>query len=193
MTNFEALAPGTSSVAGIGNTMLEVNGKGDTQVISTVDGKTLKDVIKSVLYVPDLGTNLFSIGLATRSGSEADFKNSIVTFTRNGRVELQGQRADCTLYHLNLVAQKSLSTPISLDLTEMAFAVNKAESLPVWHHRFAHLNYTSILKMTSTDSIDGLRSTANSIDPSEPCYGCMLGKMHRHPNTDVLERMRLDS
>lgn len=131
-------------------------------------------VINEVLYVPGLGTNLFSIGSATKTGSEVYFVNEMVTFVRDGRIEIQGQRVGSTLYHLNLLAKEAIQTSTAL-------AVKPTETLITWHERFAHLNCKEILKMASSGCLIGLDLAETSEQPTTQCEGCILGKMHRLP------------
>ena len=70
LTNFKTIDPGTWTVGGIGDNRLTVLGQGDVEFSSTVEGVTRLGTIKGVLYVPGLGTNLFSIASATDAGSE---------------------------------------------------------------------------------------------------------------------------
>lgn len=71
--NFEPVVANSWSVEGIGGVKLFVHGKWDIHLTSKVNGKTLRGTIREVLYVPDIGTNLFSIGNATKTGSEVFF------------------------------------------------------------------------------------------------------------------------
>lgn len=72
-TTFKELETGKWSVTGIGGTQLQALGIGDINVTSHVDGKTLSGTLKEVLYVPGIGTNLFSIGTATDAGINVSF------------------------------------------------------------------------------------------------------------------------
>lgn len=175
LANFVSIPPETWSVTGIGDIRLKVCGKGDVVVTSSVNGETLNGTIRGVLYVPGLGANLFSIGAATNSGSEVHFVNETVSFTRNGRIEIQGQRVGNTLYHLNIRAQ---GVPNVTD----ALRAQKHEPLHLWHQRLAHLNHKTIVKMASQGSVVGLENLkVEDEDHQALCKGCVFGKMHRFP------------
>jgi hypothetical protein len=62
-------------------------------------------LMRGVLLVRGLGANLYSIGTATDTGIEVFFSNNTVSFTRNGVVLMEGERAGKTLYHLNIRAK----------------------------------------------------------------------------------------
>jgi hypothetical protein len=62
--------------------------------------------MRGVLLVRGLGANPYSIGIATDTGIEVFFSNNTVSFTPNGVVLMEGERAGKTLYHLNIVRAK---------------------------------------------------------------------------------------
>ena len=58
--------------------------------------------IKNVLFVPGLGTNLFSIGAAKLADIEAMLTNNQVLFYQHRTLKLSGGRNRNTLYKLNV-------------------------------------------------------------------------------------------
>ena len=68
--SFELVSPGTWPVKGIGtqNEPLQVHGHGEIKIRSRVNGVWHNGKIQDVLYVPNLGVNLFSIGAAADRG-----------------------------------------------------------------------------------------------------------------------------
>lgn len=177
LTNFTTVPPGVWKVAGIGNTQLEVKGMGCVEIISVVNGKEHTGVLKKVLYVPGLGINLFSIGTVTAAGVQVIFDDNRVSFSRDGSVHLEGQRAGKTLYHLNLTATHHGQEP------ETVLAAVKTVSLPIWHQRFAHLNNKTLLKMAASDLVTGLNlaSDCNNNKDQHTCGGCILGNNSTKP------------
>lgn len=169
LVNFSSVESETWTVAGIGNTQLTVQGRGDVEVLSIVNGKTRVGVFKGVLYVPGLGTNLFSIGSATEAGAEVYFIDEKVSFTRQGVVEMEGQRAGSTLYHLNVVAKQHNSHPA------VGFSVKTTTPLSIWHQRLGHLNCKTVLKMITLGLVNGLDQVNDDSSPNTPCQGCILG------------------
>ena len=175
LVNFKAIDPGTWVVSGIGDNRLTVHGQGDVEFSSRAEGVVHAGTIKGVLYVPGLGTNLFSIASATDAGCQVYFTDNKVYFTREGRTEIVGQRAGKTLYHLDMVIK---GTNPQL---EKALPANYRASLPIWHQRLAHLNQRTILKMSSQQMVCGLDILEPNLPSHSPCEGCILGKMHRFP------------
>lgn len=178
---FTTIKPGTWSIAGIGDTHLEVLGKGSIRVITEINGVNTTRTINDVLYVPGLGTNLFSIGAATENGLEARFQGDRVFFYRGNSLILTGKRTGDTLYLLNLKPQIKLESANTTDHVGKAFGANLRASLTVWHKRLGHANYQNILKMASKDLAEGLNMTAERSIPTTLCTACERGKFHRQP------------
>ncbi len=82
---------------------------------------SLTGVMRDVLYVPGLGTNLFSIEAETQDGSEVYFVNKTVTFVCGGRTEIHGQRVGNTLYYLNILAKDTTGSSTALTVKKAAY------------------------------------------------------------------------
>ena len=63
-TNLKDQESAIWTIKGIGGKRLPVKGVGDVFFETVVNGKTQTDIFKDVLYVPNLGVNLVSIGTA---------------------------------------------------------------------------------------------------------------------------------
>ena len=132
-------------------------------------------MLAGVLFVPGLGTNLFSIGIATDSGVTVHFIKNTVAFMKNNTEIMSGQRVGKSLYHLKVVAQHA-----NQDSSSAAIATNNSHQLSLWHQRLAHLNCKTILKMAKTKAVDGLELN-NNLPDHRLCEGCIFGKMTRSP------------
>ena len=95
LKNFIPVEPESWFVTGIGNTRLPVRQR-DIEAKSTINGITAVILIPNVLYIPKLGTNLFSIGAATSQGVKATFTNDEVHFYKDGKLQLVGKRTKNT-------------------------------------------------------------------------------------------------
>jgi hypothetical protein len=74
---FTTVTPGDWKIKGIGtNSALQVHGYGTVNIHSKVDGIWYDGILEKVLYVPNLGITLFSIGTAADLGC-------VVTFDKN--------------------------------------------------------------------------------------------------------------
>jgi hypothetical protein len=75
ISNFTEVPPGSWSVRGIGDSNYPVQGYGDVNIWATINGQQKASVLKNVLYVPNIGTNLFSIAAATDLGLRVIFED----------------------------------------------------------------------------------------------------------------------
>lgn len=151
--------------------------------MTTVSGSQQSSVFRGVLHVPDLGTNLLSIGASTARGVKVTFVETQVLFSRDGRTEMVGNRVDQKLYHLDVIAcpPSSPSSQHATPPSTQACAASARPSIEIWHQRLAHVSYGTILEMAEEQLVDGLLLPANSVRPSSPCDGCAYGKMTRLP------------
>lgn len=78
----------------------EVVGEGSVNVERLVNGKWSSAQIQDVLYVPDLGKNLYSVGLCTSKGLEVQFKGLSVNILRQGEVIVTGLKQNNLIYRL---------------------------------------------------------------------------------------------
>lgn len=80
-TTFKPIEKGTKRISGVGDKVLEAAGVGDIRVTTKVGDKRINVTVKDVLYVPHVGSNLLSIGVATDQG----MKDRIRSFTKMER------------------------------------------------------------------------------------------------------------
>jgi hypothetical protein len=86
-----------------------VKGYGNVKVWTILNGLKKPAVIKKVLYVPELGTNLFSISAATRLGWEVIFSDTTVRISSaKHEVIMVGERAGRGLYLLKIHPRRSI-------------------------------------------------------------------------------------
>lgn len=111
------------------------------------------------------------------AGIEVHFVHDQVTFSRNGVVEMVGRRAGNELYHLDMMAKNCEQQ------SHDALLTRQAASISAWHQRFAHVNYQTLMKMSSQGAVTGLNLIDVDINSLPLCEGCILGKMHRLPFT----------
>ena len=178
--NYSDLTKYACVVRGIGNITLAVQGRGDVEITTRVNQVEYVRFLRGVLYVPKLGTSLMSIAAATDAGVNVEFSGTKVYFSRNGTVEIVGQRFGRSLYQLNLELKCG-------NAIKTALLAKPSESIALWHRRLAHLNYDTIQKL-SKGLADGINLKAEHPVPSTPCEGCILGKMHRLPFPERLKR-----
>ncbi|KAJ0847396.1 putative RNA-directed DNA polymerase [Helianthus annuus] len=144
------------AVEGIGDIRFEV--EGITQVVSRV------------YYVPELTSNLLSIG-------QLQEKDLTVVI----------KQGECRIYHPKKgVIIKSVMTRNRMFLvqgvmnyaTSQCMKVSDEENTQIWHRRFGHVNYKSVRAMQHRELVKGLPKL---IEHSAVCEVCKLGKQQREP------------
>ena len=176
LQDFVPVPDGSWSVKGIGSSNYPVRGYGDAHVWTEIDDQKKPAVLKRVLYVPGLGTNLFSIAAATDLEWKATFTDTRVHFTTgNGDPIMAGERVGRTLYLLDIKPRHNMENQQPL-----ACASSLSPGLATWHRRFAHTSLKTIIKMARSGIVEGL-DLASTETPSEPCPGCQYGKHQRSP------------
>ena len=131
--------------------------------------------LKNVLFVPNIGTNLFSISAATDLGWRVVFVDTQVLFsTRAGETVMEGDRVGRKLYLLAISPRDVPDDPPE----DAAYPSALSPGLSTWHRRLAHANYKTIIKMNSLKAVEGL-DLANTEIPSHPCASCSYGKHQR--------------
>jgi hypothetical protein len=162
-------------VKGIGGTKLFAHGQGSIDIFTTVSGVRKKVTIKNVLFVPNLGASLISITAATSNGMAVIFSGEKVIFSRLNKIEMTGSRVD-KLYLMDI----EVHTEHQNNQEETAYVADpKKSTIEIWHQRLAHLNYKTILEMSSLDLADGLSLPRECSIPEDICHGCAYGKMQR--------------
>lgn len=176
LLNFTPVPEDSWTVRGIGTSNYSVKGYGDVHIWTTVGGEQKPATIKKVLYVPGLGTNLFSIAVVTDLGWTVTFTGTLVHFaSMEDNVVMVGERIGRTLYLLAIQPRNQQDGQDSV-----AFPSSLSPGLSTWHRRLAHVNYKTIIKMMSSGAVEGL-DLASTVIPSEPCAGCAYGKHQRLP------------
>ena len=137
-----------------------------------IDAQGVQRLIQiSVLIVPGLGCNLFSVKQAPRNGVLSIFD------TYNPRLEannftLPPQELENDLYFFSLDFVSGSSAP--------ELAMQAAATATPWHRRMRHLNRKSL------DLLKKVNNNGASFDGTEPdCDICAVGKSHQraHPKT----------
>lgn len=151
LMDFVTVPDGSWNVDGTGSTKCSVRGYGDVNIWTEVDGDKKTATIKKVLYVPGLGFNLFSIAVATDLGWKVTFVDTMVHIASEKDIKiLVGEQVGRNLYLLAIQAR------YKEEPTSFALASSVSPAIFTWHRRLAHLNYNTIVKMSSSDVVEGL-------------------------------------
>jgi transposase InsO family protein len=159
---------------------------GDITIQTNVNEKWHSGILKNVLFVPDLGVNLFSVRSATKAGLRVLFNNDRVTISKGEKIVAVGESFSNHLYRLNIRSVKNHHSKVgqNSDGQQTAFhALSRPEAQPLhlWHHRLGHTSTETIRKMESEKLVDGLVIKRSDTSAGPFCEGCALGKHHRLP------------
>lgn len=187
-TNFQSIADECWTVTVADNNVLYVRGIGDIPVQATIDGVVTSFRLKNVLYVPQLKRNLISTGrLTEKRVAIVHIRDQckIITDDGNGPLLMIGSKYS-GLWRLHIVASKSQSSANIVAATSPPVATRLVQK---WHSRLGHVNFRTLLQMSSQERVDGLPQLTKPVSPL--CTGCIHGKHHRTVFSVNTERKRV--
>jgi len=130
---------GNVKLAG-GGTVIPVQGKGRVNIVADVEGHARSIQIEDVLRVPDLHTNLLSVGKITDRGYRVTFDSTRATVTdNNNRVVLTAYRRGGLYYLRKNSGDRDPKANLANDADPM-------ENVMRWHRRMGHLNIRDLIK-----------------------------------------------
>ena len=150
------LADGTKVAAsGVGKVVLKI----------LIEGEDWEIHLPEVYYIPELDSNLISLGVLERKG---------LTWT--------GSKGNLQVYNKNyLILEASwVNTLYILDQTPtlQILSVQKHfKDLNIWHQQLGHLNERDVWRLSAIST--GMKNLSGQLGYYEPC---VLGKQHRQPN-----------
>jgi len=164
LTNFDASKKTSIKLAD--NKKLASEGNGNIVMRSNFGGKL---IIEDVFYVPDMKCNLISIGQLVEKGFSVSMEGeSLKLFDSKKNLVLKSALSKNRIYRCNISSDKMMC---------MSATINEdVEAL--WHLRYDHLNYRSLIELNSKDLVYGLPklNAKKSI-----CEICVKSKQSRLP------------
>lgn len=163
---------------------IEIKGKGSILFV-TKDGK--RKMLSDVYFIPDLRSNIISLGQATEAGCNVRMKEDYLTlYDREGNLLVRATRSRNRLYKVVM----------KVDNTKCLLLKKDSDSA-LWHSRLGHVGLENLRSMISKRMVTGIPNI--SIE-KETCNSCLLGKQTRtsFPNatsyraTQVLELVHGD-
>ncbi|CAH9069840.1 unnamed protein product [Cuscuta europaea] len=142
-----------------------VNGKGNV-LIRLNDGS--HQFISDVYYVPNLKTNILSMGQLLEKDYDIHLKNrSLSLRDNNGRLVAKVPMTRNRMFLLDIQRDQAICLKSCL----------KDESW-IWHLRYGHLNFGGLKMLSSKGMVKGLPFINH---PDQLCEGCLFGKQSRKP------------
>lgn len=164
----------------------KIQGKGLIKLAVPLGNNLTNNVnLNNALYVPDLRTNLMSVGKITDYGHTVTFdKEQAIVKNQVGRTLMTAKRIN-NLYYINNKNENcnKISQPEKLNQTE------------IWHQRFGHLNIADLKDLANKKRALGIKLSGEL----NPCVTCTMGKMTQNPfpssqnrSKDMLEIVHTD-
>ena len=165
-SSYTAISRPSSVELGNGN-KTPIQGAGTVHVRIKVHGASKLCILTDVYYVPELGYNLMSVPTLDKKGLSTTFSNKKCHVSRQGTLLATGSMFG-NLYKIDIDS----SIPIkSRALT--------AQSLDIWHQRLAHIDPSTIQRMSNNRVVNGIELKRQ--ESPTPCAHCIAGKGHRTP------------
>ena len=142
---------------------IDIKGKG---TISFVDMKGEARKMNDVYYIPELKSNIISLGQATESGCDIRLRGEHLTIhDPHRRLLVRANRSKNRLYKV----QMGIKDSSQLHLSEISES-NR------WHARLGHVNTATMRIMIQKELVSGV-TNVNVI--KDVCSSCLLGKQAR--------------
>ncbi|KAG7578131.1 Zinc finger CCHC-type [Arabidopsis thaliana x Arabidopsis arenosa] len=142
---------------------IDIKGKGSILFVSR-DGE--RKVLADVYFIPDLRSNIISLGQATEAGCEVKMKGeSLVVNDKDGKLLVKASRSKNRLYKVLMEVEATRCLQIT--------ALNDSAK---WHARLGHVGLETMKSMVKKELVTGMPSF--SVE-KETCASCLLGKQTR--------------
>lgn len=143
---------------------IDIKGKGPI-IFCPKDG--VKKILADVYYIPDLKSNIISLGQATEAGCDIRMKDDYLTLRdKEGKLITRAKRSRNRLYKVTIDFADTLCLQASTTLRNSA----------KWHARLGHIVKESMSRMIKKDMVDGI---PNLTVEKDTCSSCILGKQAR--------------
>lgn len=142
---------------------INIEGKGSI-LLATKDGD--KRLLHDVYYLPNLKSNIISLGQATEAGCDVRMREDYLTLhDKKGNLIAKAKRSPNRLYKVVIDMVK-----------EECFHIMDQGNSMMWHARLGHIGRDSMKSMLSKDLVIGMTKFQVQKDM---CPSCLLGKQAR--------------
>ncbi|GKB16092.1 zinc finger, CCHC-type containing protein [Tanacetum coccineum] len=158
---------------------VRIEGKGSI-VFQCKNGEQRK--LDEVYYIPDLCSNIISLGQLAERGDEIRIKDPFLwVHDGTGKLLMKVHRSPNRLYKIEL--DEVRSTCLIAQISNPTW---------LWHTRMGHVNFNSLKFMSDKNLIEGMPKMYTQ---TLPCEGCLVGKQTRKtypPHTSFRANKRLE-
>ena len=142
---------------------IDIKGKGSI-IFLTKNGE--RKELSDIYFIPNLRSNILSLGQATESGCEVRMKDDcLLLYDREGRLLVKAKRALNRLYKVAMEVEN----------TRCLQLVHLKESSK-WHARLGHIGLSNLKKMVDKNLVIGMPKFGVE---KEICEACLRGKQIR--------------
>jgi len=162
-----------------------------------LEGPEHQVVLREVLYVPDLYTNVLSVSKLTETDNLAvvftKSEGIVKPYEGSSRVLLRAKKCD-GLYLIDMSRSKvSVCMHVSNANEHVSCFSGSAspgcELSVLWHNRLGHPSQQMTRKLTMSDTVCGLPSFETLVPAfKHPCHDCLAGRFTAKPRTQPAER-----
>lgn len=144
---------------------IDIKGKGSMLFYSKDGGK---EILSDVYYIPDLKSNIISLGQASELGCDVRMKDDLLTLRdKDDKLIVKAKRSRNRLYKvlMDIVSERCLQLTATSDSAK-------------WHARLGHIGRESMRLMINKELVTGIPKIEIEKDT---CSSCLLGKQARLP------------
>jgi len=153
----------TGKVKFCDDSRIDIRGKGSIKFTGK-NGES--KILANVYYIPDLKSNIISLGQATEAGCDVRLREDYLTLhDRDGNLLVKATRSRNRLYKVDLKVE-------STKCLQLVALSNSTK----WHARLGHINLETIKSMVTKELVVGIPSVPKE---KEICASCLLGKQAR--------------
>ena len=153
----------TGKVKFCDDSRIDIRGKGSIKFTGK-NGES--KILANVYYIPDLKSNIISLGQATEAGCDVRLREDYLTLhDRDGNLLVKATRSRNRLYKVDLKVE-------STKCLQLVALSNSTK----WHTRLGHINLETIKSMVTKELVVGIPSVPKE---KEICASCLLGKQAR--------------
>lgn len=150
-TKIGAQEPGKLNLAS--NAHTEIQARGTATFLVKTNEQEKKVTLNDALYMPDLQTNLISVGKMIDRGFSVVFtKHSAEIIDKKGNVQMKADRAN-GLYYIQTKAYDECHNATDYTPTKK---MSDSKSLKEWHEKLGHLNIQYIRDAAKREILQGL-------------------------------------
>lgn len=182
---FQNVANSDGRVSLANDSTVNVTGRGSISIKIDANGSQKIVNLNDTLLVPNLRTNLLSVGRICDHGMKVIFEQSQATIVeQDGRTVLKAARTNNGLYFIH--AETSESSGIGANANWSHGTRTDRSAAELWHRKMGHLNYRDLERCCKENLVSGIN--IEGCREYTRCEICARGKMTRNPFPSKSER-----